>query len=451
VGFGTLYHLATENGWNPGSDIQFSISKIDIDFEALERNAAAGSGPLTAGKDRSDDAPGDAAPDFAGLQQSKNEQPAAGNLKSELPKPGDQSARLQIIRPTEFQGLLVPARQWIVPDWIPRGCVTGIYGDGGVGKSLVAMQLQTAACVNKPWLSRPIAETDIRSLGFYCEDDKEELWRRQAAINNHYGCQFKDLTGCDWVSRVGADNLLMVFTSKGEGKLTALHKLVIEQCLDEKRTLLILDAVADGFGGNENDRSQVRQFVQHCLGSIALAIGAVVALAHPSRMGMATGTGDSGSTGWSNAFRSRMYLDRPKIEDGDQIANTNDRILTRKKANYAARDEELRLEWKNGVIQSKFMAYDSDSGADTRTPVDDVFMDLLDAINQQDRQVSASPNAGNFAPRLFATQAGANAGYTKKEFRAAMERLFTSGKIANEQYGRPGDQRYRIVRKRASA
>ena len=143
-----------------------------------------------------------------------------------------------------------------------------------------------------------------------------------------------------WMPRLGEDNLLMTFGRNGVGKLTKFHQQVLEAALDLKAKLVIIDTVADTFGGNENDRSQVRQFVQRALGRIALKIdGAVVCCAHPSRAGISSGEGDSGSTGWSNAFRSRLYIRH--VED-----DPNGRILDRKKANYAARNDEIRLRWQ---------------------------------------------------------------------------------------------------------
>jgi hypothetical protein len=37
-----------------------------------------------------------------------------------------------------------PPRLWNVPDWVPRGVVTSLYGDGGIGKTLLAQQLDTS-------------------------------------------------------------------------------------------------------------------------------------------------------------------------------------------------------------------------------------------------------------------------------------------------------------------
>jgi hypothetical protein len=51
---------------------------------------------------------------------------------------------LRLLCPASLQGTPVPARRWLVPEWIPSGYVTGLYGAGGLGKSLIVQQLQTA-------------------------------------------------------------------------------------------------------------------------------------------------------------------------------------------------------------------------------------------------------------------------------------------------------------------
>jgi hypothetical protein len=56
--------------------------------------------------------------------------------------------------------------------------------------------------------------------------------------------------------------------------------------------------------------------------------GAVVACAHPSLTGINSGSGNSGSTGWPGAFRSHLYLETPKFEQGEETApnDTDKRI-----------------------------------------------------------------------------------------------------------------------------
>jgi hypothetical protein len=104
----------------------------------------------------------------------------------------DPPSPLRIVDPRCWHGQAVPERRWIVPNWIPRSVVTGLYGPGGTGKSLLAMQLLTATALGKPWLGMP-AEPLTSVIGVFCEDDEEELHRRQAAIKREiYDCDFAD-------------------------------------------------------------------------------------------------------------------------------------------------------------------------------------------------------------------------------------------------------------------
>ena len=183
----------------------------------------------------------------------------------------------------------------MVINWLP-GLITGQYADSGNGKTLLMMQLQTCTALSKPWLG--LATTQMKSLGVYCEDSLDELHRRQDSINRYYGCEFSDLVDVHWLSRFGDDNMLCRFDKSGSMVLSDLTKQITVVCRENAIKLVIIDTVADTFPGNENDRGQVRQYVQSALGYIAREIeGTVIACAHPSRLGMSSGTGDSGSTG----------------------------------------------------------------------------------------------------------------------------------------------------------
>jgi putative DNA primase/helicase len=348
-----------------------------------------------------------------------------------------------IICPTVFMGRIPPPRFWITEDWVPYGVVTGLYGDGGVGKSLIAQQLQTGTALGSTWLGLPVDR--VASLGVYCEDDENELWRRQCGINASYGIDHDALGLKHWMPRPGEDNILMTFARNGVGELTTFHRHVIEAALDLGARLVIIDTAADTFGGNENDRNQVRQFVQRALGQIAIKIrGALVCCAHPSRAGLSTGAGDSGSTGWSNAFRSRQYLFEPDPEPNEP-PDPNARILERKKANYAARGDQIRLRWHNGAIIPDRA---SEPGVTAMGKVDAraVFLDLVREMEVQNRPVSATARAPNYAPRLFETLPNEQrCGFRKADFERAMNTLLRDGKIKNVPYGRKGDARFKIA------
>ncbi len=101
-----------------------------------------------------------------------------------------------------LEGVLVPERRWLVRDWIPQGQVTLLGGDGGVGKSLLAQQLMTALALGRDWLGLPVMPRKV--FGLFCEDDEDELHRRQELINVHYECSFADLEmNMAWISMVG--------------------------------------------------------------------------------------------------------------------------------------------------------------------------------------------------------------------------------------------------------
>jgi hypothetical protein len=212
--------------------------------------------------------------------------------------------------------------------------------------------------------------------------------------------------------------------------------------MDLKVRLVIIDTAADTFGGNENDRSQLRQFVQRALGQISLKIdGALVCCAHPSRAGISSGEGDSGSTGWSNAFRSRANLNRPKTENGEP-EDTDARDLTRKKANFASIGDTIKLHWRNGVLVPRDLAQGF-----FRHSADDVFLALLDAMTREGQKVSAKPRAGNFAPaHLMKRSPKERENYQRDDFERAMQTLFRRKLIKIVPYGPPSDGHEKLMR-----
>jgi len=363
-------------------------------------------------------------------------------------KPDDAAAptsTLRIINPVSLFGLAVPEREWIVQDWLPVGHVTLLYGDGGTGKTLLTQQLMTSCATNRPWCG--LAVLPCRVFGLFCEDDKGELHRRQEAINNAYGVQFSDLQNMCWASAIGDDNLLVTFDSNGRARLTERFAQVAEAAKVFGAKLVVIDTAADTFGGNENDRSLVRQFIGAVLNRLVRDInGAVLLNAHPSRAGMSTtGDLDGGSTGWSNSARARWSLTRgQKDTDGSPAADLDERILTRRKANYAGIGDTIKLRWTAGVLQpvrpggGPFAAVNQALGAEQN------FLALLARFEADGRPLSESRNAGNYAPKVFAKCPDAQ-GYTKQQFSAAMERLFAAGKIRLVTYGRRGAEHQRLA------
>jgi len=238
----------------------------------------------------------------------------------------------------------VPSREWYVDDLIPMRQVTIVYGDGGTGKSLWALQIGAAGAMGIQTLGLTPAAGRTFYLG--AEDEADEFHRRLVDITHAHGKRLKDLSDFRLAPLAGMDALLSVPDRSGNMHPTPLWTATADYVRDFKPNLVVLDTVADLFGGDEIKRGQARQFIGMLKGLAIEVNCAVILLAHPSVDGMRTGTGSSGSTGWSNSARSRLYLTRPEGKEADPDL----RILKTMKINYGKVGNELKMKWHEGVF-----------------------------------------------------------------------------------------------------
>lgn len=326
----------------------------------------------------------------------------------------------------------VPAREWLLTDWIPMKQTTALYGDGGLGKTLLAQQLATAVATDKSFLGFNVAHGPV--LGVFCEDDDSELHIRQDRINTMLTTRYADLHRLHLLSRVGQENLLMAFDGKDAGTLTHFWHELAATIAKLRPILVIVDTAADTFGGNENIRPQVRQYVQGALTRLANEHHCAVLLcAHPSAAGLQSGSGAGGSTAWNNSVRSRLYLSKDPA--------TERTILTRKKSNYAAAGEEIQMVWSDGA----FVPYQSGNVLTLPKVERDAerdFLLMMRGILDQGRPVSPAPNSPHYAPAQIKkrlTQRGKKS-WTLEQLEGAMERLIDRNDIHIER-----DERKRTV------
>ena len=70
-----------------------------------------------------------------------------------------------------------PPRTWIMPDLIPEEATTVLYGDGGQGKSYIALALADAVCTGGKFANVPMAEGPVLYLDAELD---EKTFRRRA-------------------------------------------------------------------------------------------------------------------------------------------------------------------------------------------------------------------------------------------------------------------------------
>ena len=204
--------------------------------------------------------------------------------------------------------MTVPDRKWLINEWLlaEPGTVHLFSGQGGTGKSLVAMMLAYSLATGEPFLGMK-PERKAKSIIVSCEDPMPEQARRLQRIEKSLGAVVPEGIVKIWC-RTGENNVLAYSTKQGFVAPTEFLKELQEKCaahFKQDGGILVLDTLSDFVAINENDRMQVSQFVKHVLTKFASELGiTVILLAHPNK----TNAGFSGSTAWEGAARSRWEL-----------------------------------------------------------------------------------------------------------------------------------------------
>jgi RecA-family ATPase len=348
---------------------------------------------------------------------------------------------IQVVGAEEFEGKPVPPRPWHVQGLLPGRTVSLLSGDGGAGKSLLALQLSCATALAYPWIGLDV--TPGRVLYLSAEDDTDEIHRRLFDIAASYQCQFGDLSNLKILPLAGEDAVLAAPSGRsGVIAATPLWHQLVKAADEWAPKLIVLDTLADLFGGEENHRSQARQFIGLLRGLALRLDAAVLVLAHPSLSGISSGTGSSGSTGWNNSVRSRLYLERIKEPDGTE-SDPDARRLRTMKSNYGRTGSEIRLRWRDGVFTTESSPANTFVQVEAEAQADRIFLDLVAAYSAEHRAVSPRPS-GNYAPVVFARDSRSK-GLNKVALAKAMNRLFSRSRIETIEVGPPSKRRAQIA------
>ena len=350
---------------------------------------------------------------------------------------GDDDSPLALTIASTLAGTRPPDRPWCVSEWIPRQQVTLLTGDGGTGKSLLALQLMIAATSSTRWLG--LSVMPCKALGIFAEDDEGELHRRMKAVADAGQIEVGRLSDMAWRSAVVDACELIELDAAGQVQPTIYYRRLESAVRDFGARLVVLDAATNLYGGDEIKRRQVNGFLT-MLRRLALDIdGAVLLLAHPSAAGISTGTGLSGSTHWNNAVRSRLYFVRSTGDDADP----DERWLSRPKANYTGAGDTLRVRWTDGA----FVPLDEPTGIDRAAisaKAERIFLSLLAQSYSVGTWTCPNPAARNYAPSIFGKHPDRE-GLGKPAFETAMHRLMKTCQIKIETYGRPSEPRSRLA------
>lgn len=335
-----------------------------------------------------------------------------------------------IFRVSELAGIPVPPRDFFVENLIPAKKTTLLIGDGGTGKSLLGLMLAVATATGTSWLDLNVQKPGP-VLCLAAEDDTDEIHCRLAEILAAEGLTFEGAEDLHVVPLVGEDPVLATANRQtGLMEPTRLFGWLQEKVDQIRPSLLVLDTLADLFGGDEIKREQARSFVG-MLNGLAFKFGVtILLLSHPSQYGMESGRGTSGSTGWSNSARGRMYFEQ-------HSSDTDLRVLTLKKTNYGKPGTQYTLRYDEG----RFVREQISATAIDLSEAKAEFVRLMEEFARMGRGLSFSPGA-NYAPKLFSEENEAR--FSKQRFRDAMNALFREDKLCNVPEGPPSRRRMRL-------
>lgn len=242
----------------------------------------------------------------------------------------------------------VPPRRWFIENWLSadEGYTVLFSGRGGTGKSALMLDLMHSLATGEPFCGMPVMR-GARTMFVSCEDSEEEIARRiQKRSVDHTKIPRGALR--IW-PRLGQNNILCLPDKRGILQETPFMEELQErgkEFFGESGGVLILDTLSDIFAGNENDRSQVSQFVKQHLNRLGMKLGVtIIVLAHPAKGASLSGQGFSGSTAWEGAFRCRWELNYQKAEKVDGLLE-----LVLAKSNTTRAGLKLVLENRSGMF-----------------------------------------------------------------------------------------------------
>ena len=260
-----------------------------------------------------------------------------------------------------------PVREWLFRGLMPKGRLCSLYGDGGAGKSRLALQI--AASVMHGGAAIPVAAGTPNADGLendnaLCRNEGAKgkvLWLTWEDETDEFRRRWRMAHGAAAVREAFPDPKLLTLVDMRKlgwalwGPREGLHVSTAAGWTDTGRRFLatlpghvlaIIDPLAAAYASSEIDRALVRAFTSSLDAAAEAAGCAILIIGHPPK-GEAT---YSGSTDWQASVRSMLSLDLADTGTGKERAQAKGYRLMHSKSSYSATAPTLWLarHWNGG-------------------------------------------------------------------------------------------------------
>ena len=258
----------------------------------------------------------------------------------------------------------IERREWLIDQWLPANTVTMFTGDGGAGKSWLTLQAVCQVCCGfrdaylDPDFKKVADFTARREVVFATyEDEPAEIKRRLQALAKgmpwiedslttiYLHLHIVDMRGIGSVWGPGMGKHI-----QNTGDLLAAGEDLRAICKEKKARLLVIDPLSGAFGGNENDRTAVYDFVSSFRGWGDAAKCAMLVIGHLPKSKEGKEAGFSGSTAWEASARSMWMLSKKvtakkksKDDEALEVEGQHYWTLEHTKSNYAPIQQPVYL------------------------------------------------------------------------------------------------------------
>jgi RecA-family ATPase len=390
---------------------------------------------------------------------------ARAKTKSEKSSSGRRVLELRPFKP--FDVAMLPPRSWLYGKHYQRRTVSLTAGPGGMGKSSMDM-VEAVAMATVHNLLGEQPEERLRVWYHNGEDPLDEIYRRLAAICQHYKIPQEELQGYLWVT---SGNEFPLRVAKGYTNLeidAALVQQISTAIADNQIDLAMFDPFVTLHSVSEVDTGKMDAVVRLFAG-IADENDAAIEIAHHVRKPAAGSAADydvhdiRGVAAITDAVRAARILNRMNEKDADaagcsEVERLSRFRVDRAKGNYSPAQvatwrQFVSVELANGDDVGVVAPWNF-PGQGEQTPekaaadqkAEHVFLQLLDKFIARGANVSA--NSGpTYAPAKFAEEREAKAArVSKAALKAAMSRLLDTSRIEAEPFGRDSRGSRRLVR-----